>query len=265
MKKIIFTSYVAIAFFVIFSTTALTWDDCPLGKTDDAYPGDCNKYIDTDKDGICDYSQPAPEDRNKTEIKAITEEETHDLISGQDLKTKTVSEVAQIYQINAAEYALALSKYYKTDIKPADSFQFLQSNYGVKPSVAKDIAESVKTKKPLTKPEFNDDKNKKVYDLMPIVVFLTFLYVISYVLSKKNIMSVSNHKKIWNVLLLLTFLASGILGILLVIRINFGVIIPLPFNILFWHVETGIAMATISVFHVLWHWTYFKNLFMIKK
>ena len=73
-----------------------------------------------------------------------------------------------------------------------------------------------------------------------------------------------NHRKIWNALLLITFLASGILGILLVIRINFGVAIPLPFNVMFWHVETGIAMFMISIFHISWHGTYFKNMFRIK-
>ena len=74
-----------------------------------------------------------------------------------------------------------------------------------------------------------------------------------------------NHRKFWNILLLITFLASGILGILLVIRINLGIAMLLPFNIMFWHVEIGIAMVVISIFHTLWHLPYFKNLFMIKK
>jgi len=40
------------------------WDNCPLGLEDDPYPGECKRYIDTDGDGICDRSQPAPENRN---------------------------------------------------------------------------------------------------------------------------------------------------------------------------------------------------------
>jgi len=39
------------------------WDDCPKGLTNDAYPGSCPQYIDTDENGICDHSEPAPEDR----------------------------------------------------------------------------------------------------------------------------------------------------------------------------------------------------------
>ena len=111
----------------------------------------------------------------------------------------------------------------------------------------------------------NNKQHKKAYHFLLISIFLILLYLISHILSKKKIISIVNHRKIWNIMLLITFLISGLLGILLVIKINFGTVIPLPFNILFWHVEVGIAMFVISIFHILWHWTYFKNLFKIKK
>ncbi len=124
---------------------------------------------------------------------------------------------------------------------------------------------SGKDLKTKTASESDNNKNKRVYHLLPILLFLIVLYIISHVLSKKKIISIVNHRKIWNVLLLVTFLISGILGILSVIRINFGIAIPLPFNILFWHVEIGIAMFIICIFHIIEHWYYFKNLFAIRK
>jgi hypothetical protein len=39
------------------------WDDCPKGLVNDEYPGECSRYVDTDGNGICDHSEPAPEDR----------------------------------------------------------------------------------------------------------------------------------------------------------------------------------------------------------
>ena len=109
-----------------------------------------------------------------------------------------------------------------------------------------------------------DNKQSAInYHLAPISLFLILLYFITSSLSKKKIISVINHKKIWNFLLLITFLISGLLGIFLIIKINFGIAIPLPFNILFWHVEIGIAMFMISIFHTLWHWAYFKNMFKV--
>ena len=132
-----------------------------------------------------------------------------------------------------------------------------EDKYGLETIAANDIALSVKTG--------TQEQQGRIYHLLPISLFLTSLYLISHFLSKKKIISIADHRKIWNILLLISFLISAILGILLVVKINFGTVIPLPFNTLFWHVEIGIAMTAISVFHILWHWAYFKNMFKIKK
>ncbi len=177
--------------FILIPASTLAWNDCLHDETDCPYPGDCAKYIDTDNDGICDHSQPAPEDRSD-EIKIA---QTTKEINISDTKNK---------------------------------------------------------------------QQKSVYHLLPISLFLIVLYAVSHVLSKKKIISVVNHRKIWNFLLLITFLISGILGILLIIEINFGVIILPWFNMLFWHVEAGIAMFAITIFHIFWHCAYFKSMFKIK-
>jgi hypothetical protein len=57
---------------MISLTTAFAWDDCLHGEVDCLYPGECPKYIDTDNDGICDHSQPAPEDR---EVEVVADSE----------------------------------------------------------------------------------------------------------------------------------------------------------------------------------------------
>ena len=172
--------------------TVLAWDDCPHNEIDCPYPGDCNRYVDTDNDKICDHSQPAPEDRIK--------------------------------EIPSAEVA----------------------------------EESIND-------PINNERNKTVYHLIPISLILIIIYLFTHILSKKKIISVVYHRKIWNILLLVSFLVSGILGILLVIEINFGMIFPLPFNILFWHVEVGTAMFAISIFHIFWHWAYFRNMLRVRK
>lgn len=107
----------------------------------------------------------------------------------------------------------------------------------------------------------SNKQSRTVYHLVSISLFLILLYSITSILSKKKIISIINHRKIWNILLLITFLISGLLGILLVININFGVLIFASFDILFWHVEVGIAMFVICIFHIIERWHYFKNLF----
>jgi hypothetical protein len=97
------------------------------------------------------------------------------------------------------------------------------------------------------------------YYFLPILIILILIYLISYFLTKFNKISQIFHKRIWNFLLLLGFLGVGISGIILVLRIEYGIEINSPFNMLFWHVETGIIMTIISVFHIIWHFSYFKS------
>ncbi len=127
------------------------------------------------------------------------------------------------------------------------------------------IARVIKTEEKIIELELTNNNKKMTYHLVPISLFLIILYAISRILLKKKIINIITHKKIWNILLLITFLISGILGILLIIKINFNITTPSRFNSLFWHVEVGIAMFVICVFHVIERWYYFKNIFKIKK
>lgn len=75
MKKIILLALISICMMVMVSE-ALAWDDCPKGEIDCLYPGDCNQYIDTNNDGICDHSQPEPTTTTTTTESNITNETT---------------------------------------------------------------------------------------------------------------------------------------------------------------------------------------------
>lgn len=97
------------------------------------------------------------------------------------------------------------------------------------------------------------------YHIIPITAVLSLLYLITYIFSKKDIIKISDHRRLWNWALLGTFLVAGILGLILAACINYGWQVPFSTNTLFLHVELGIAMAVISLFHILWHWNYWKG------
>jgi len=104
-----------------------------------------------------------------------------------------------------------------------------------------------------------DNENKKNYHFLTITGILLLMYFTTLFFIKKTLI----HKRIWNILLLLSFLGSGILGVLLIMEMDFSLIITLPFDILFWHVELGIVMFVISIFHIIEHWYFYKK--VIKK
>ena len=113
-----------------------------------------------------------------------SDESYSDLISGQELKTKTVSEIANIYEIDANEYADALSEYYNVSIDTDDSFQLLHDNYGMEPSATKDIALAIKTGQPIEIPDKSKQRNGKNYHLIPISAVLVLTTVFSYLVSR---------------------------------------------------------------------------------
>ncbi|MFH1559558.1 MAG: hypothetical protein ABIC19_03515, partial [Patescibacteria group bacterium] len=114
-----------------------------------------------------------------------------------------------------------------------------------------------------TQTEIQQKQDKK-YIFLPLIIILVFSYIATWSLARKKIITLAAHKKLWNYLLLISFLISGFSGLFLVLKVNYGLIIQWPFNLLYWHVELGIAMAAISVFHIIWHWQYYFSKCRIK-
>ena len=109
-------------------------------------------------------------------------------------------------------------------------------------------------------PATSTQSQSREYNLVVLPLISALLYGSTYFLVKMKAITIVGHRKIWNIVLLISFLVSGILGILLVIRLNFGWNIPFPSSVLFYHVEAGIIMTVIAIFHILWHWPYFKSI-----
>ena len=99
------------------------------------------------------------------------------------------------------------------------------------------------------------------YWLWPILGGVALLYIISVLLVRFNVWSKKNHRKLWNVLLAITFLVSCLIGLLLVVFINYNIAVDGYRTWLVLHVDFGIAMTLICFIHLFWHWSYYVKLF----
>ncbi len=95
------------------------------------------------------------------------------------------------------------------------------------------------------------------YYLSPVAIAFLLTYGASFALYRTKRMRVATHRKVWNLLLLGTFLICGLLGLVLTVGITRDPPLELPSWLLIWHVETGIAMCFISAFHIGWHLRYY--------
>ncbi len=98
------------------------------------------------------------------------------------------------------------------------------------------------------------------YALIPIGIIVLFVYLLSYILLRLSVISLKSFRRFWNTIQLIAFFVTAILGLILVIQINYKLDIPFKEELLVWHVDFGIGMTIIVVFHFIWHWNYYRHI-----
>ena len=95
------------------------------------------------------------------------------------------------------------------------------------------------------------------YPLFPVTLITILAFFTTWLFSKWDIIAVKSHRKFWNYLLLISFLISGLLGMLSVVKVNYKLEIRSYETLMQWHVAFGIGMVIISFFHLSWHLRYY--------
>jgi hypothetical protein len=98
------------------------------------------------------------------------------------------------------------------------------------------------------------------YNTLPIILALIMFYLISYLFYDNKIIKKRRYTQIWSIVLLGSFLISGITGILLILTTDYGITFNLNFDLQFWHVETGIILTIVLLFHIHIHHKRFKKI-----
>ncbi len=197
---------------------------CPWDEID--CPGKCGRYYDADGDGFCDYGRIS----KSTSV---------------DTPVVEVKEVVTNHQNHSVPESVV------TDEKH-DSLQKDTGNQGAADESA---SETEKNEQPAM---------QRGYSLITITLLVLLLYSATSLLHRRCVIRKFVHRRIWNVALAITFLTSAILGLLLVIQINYHFATEFILSYLYWHVQFGIAMAIIALIHVFWHWRYFYMIFAPK-
>ena len=224
-RKYITLSSIIFILIAFSSTSIYAWDNCPYGLEDDPYPGECKRYIDTDGDGICDRSQPAPEDRDTSIF--LNEE-------------------------NIEENVKDDNKYFKETDKKIIGGIFIAEAA----SNEKTVSDS---------PPSPERKSLPSYHFLEIFLVSLLIYFGGKFLARKLEISSCKEKKFWNVFLLISFIGSAGTGMILVFVRDYDWFRSINFNFLFWHVEFSIVMALLGIFHALWHLKYYLSIFKKKK
>jgi hypothetical protein len=260
---------------------ALAWNNCPKGLVNDPYPGECRRYVDTNGDDICDLSQSRPVASTTTSTTKQTATTTTVAVatttSGEpptgscplgpclgcgacasfsiEAANLTVSDDSTISAsvVDGAASGAAL-------VALAESSTTSTTTPTSGGSGSSATAASVATVASAAATDSGGNSFFTHYMVSPIALGFLLIYAVSFALYKTKRIRIATHRKIWNVLLLATFLITGIFGLLLTIQLDYTLPFTIPINMLFWHVEAGIVMTLISLFHMGWHFNYYRNL-----
>lgn len=231
---------------VLFSLLCLSVSvmqaQCPFGGKENC-KGECGRFIDENGDGYCDNS--------------IIRSAEKPLVDSTDKKMEQTKQNArQKDNQNAAKTDIMAKKDTGKDVKNEPSFavEDKAQTIGTETFTEKVQGEKTEQVQPAA-------ANAKPYRFVGISIATLLLYCLTSVLVFANKMKKTTHKKIWNVLLLLTCLVSCLLGFFLVIQINYHFATEWLRSILKIHVEFGIAMTIIAVIHILWHTNYYSKIF----
>lgn len=273
-------------------SSALAWDNCPKGLVNDPYPGACGRYVDTNGDDICDLSQSKPAAATTTTARATTttaQATTTEAIKKEEQVTTTTTALVTTSSgepptgdcplgpcancgacLSIGASISASSVIAESD----DEFGDDELGAGAIALAAADVSATTSTTIPPTDSGGTGDTALAGatqtasgpalfthYNISPIAIAFFLIYAVSFALHKTKRIRLATHRKVWNVLLAATFLITGIFGLILTIQLDYQLPFKIPFDLLFWHVEAGVAMTLISLFHLSWHFNYYKNLF----
>jgi hypothetical protein len=274
----------------VFPSSALAWDNCPKGLVNDPYPGACRRYVDTNGDSICDLSQSKPAASTTTTTQPKETTTTTLAVTTTTSGTPPTGD-CPLGPCIGCGICLGISTPVNgsSDSANSDATATTGTTYTVSDAAAAGAVVAVATGSATTStttPTSGGSGGSESaaaattgaatadqvtaapggsglathYNVSPIAIGFLLVYAVSFVLYKIKRIKIYVHRKIWNVLLLATFLMTGIFGLILTIQLDYALPFTIPFDLLFWHVEAGVVMTLISLFHIGWHFNYYRNL-----
>jgi spermidine synthase len=98
---------------------------------------------------------------------------------------------------------------------------------------------------------------ERSYHLISMGALLLVTYIVSVLMVQGRLIERQGHRKFWNTLLLLFFLSTALMGLLLVVKVNYKLDLKWVEEAMQWHVDSGIGFALVAFFHLFWHLRYY--------
>ncbi len=88
------------------------------------------------------------------------------------------------------------------------------------------------------------------FHILPITIIVIGSYLFTYYLFKNGILKPKQHKRIWNILVTIGYIGTGLTGVLLTLMIKLGISTVYNPGITYWHAELALLMVLGTFIHL---------------
>ncbi|RJS49697.1 MAG: hypothetical protein CIT03_02440 [Methanobacterium sp.] len=88
------------------------------------------------------------------------------------------------------------------------------------------------------------------FHILPVTIIIIGSYLFTYYLFKKGILKPKQHKRIWNILVIIGYIGTGLTGVLLTLMIKLGISTAYNSGITYWHAELALLMVLGTFIHL---------------
>jgi hypothetical protein len=101
------------------------------------------------------------------------------------------------------------------------------------------------------------------FHIIPVSLLIIGAYLFTHYLFSKGILKPQQHKRLWNLLVMGSYLGTSITGVLLIFMVNLGINLAYRQGLTYWHVELALLMVIGTLIHFHIYRKPFKKMFKV--
>jgi len=101
------------------------------------------------------------------------------------------------------------------------------------------------------------------FHILPVSLLIIGAYFFTHYLFSKGILKPKTHKRLWNLLVLGSYIGTSVTGVLLIFMLNLGINLVYRQGLTYWHVELALLMVIGTLIHFHIYRKPFMNMFKV--
>lgn len=218
----------------VSTMTGVAAASCPYGVVYCPYPGQCGRYNDLNGNGVCDLALSQVNAQTSTTSTGSSSQS-----SSQDTSATSSHSSSSASSSNSGDSSSGGADTQNADHSNASATTVHDPSSGAGGNSGND------------------------FHIIPVSILVIGAYFFTHYLFSKGILKPKKHKRLWNLLMLGSYLGTGITGLLLIYMINWGVLLVYRHGLTYWHAELALLMTIITIIHFHIYRKSFKNMFRV--